>query len=48
MLAWDRLLREGVVAPWMAESGSECRRKLSQTSLRLTACVNWAKRRLTT
>ena len=47
-MAVDRPLRLGGLAPRMAERGPECRRKLSLTSLRLRACVNWAKSKLTT
>ena len=38
----------GPRAPRRAESGPECRRKASQTSLRPRACVSWAKIKLTT
>src|SRR5690242_13221286 len=38
LLAWERLLRLGGVAPRKAESGPLCSRRASQTSLRPSAC----------
>jgi len=48
LLAWERLLRLGAVAPRKAESGPLWSRSASQTSLRPMAWVSCAKSMLTT
>ena len=42
LLACERPFLLGGVAPRKAESGPECRRRLSQTSLRLMEWTSWA------